>query len=64
VASLALGRLVKGKGLAEHEAIAALLSAAGRHLAIGAYSRHRAEHAIASGLRAGAKRPSRIEDAA
>ncbi|MHA6623911.1 bifunctional DNA primase/polymerase [Pseudonocardia sichuanensis] len=64
LASIALGQLVAGGALAEHDARAALLSAAGRHLAVGAYSHRQAEQTIASGLRAGAKRPRRIEDAA
>jgi hypothetical protein len=64
VAAIALGQLVAGGALAEHEATAALRSAAGRHLALRAYSQRQAEQTIASGLRAGAKRPRRIEDAA
>jgi hypothetical protein len=64
VAAIALGQLVAGGALAEHDARAALMSAAGRHLAVGAYSHRQAEQTIASGLRAGAKRPRRIEDAA
>ncbi|MEK6440901.1 bifunctional DNA primase/polymerase [Pseudonocardia sp. T1-2H] len=64
VASVALGQLVAGGSLDETEARAVLLSAAARHLALRAYSRRQAEQTIASGLRAGAKRPRRIEDAA
>jgi hypothetical protein len=62
VASVALGQLVAGGALAEHDARAVLLSAAGRHLALGAYSHHQAEQTITSGLRAGARRPRRIAD--
>jgi hypothetical protein len=64
IASVALGQLVAGGALAELDAHAALLAAAERHLALGAYSHRQAEQTIASGLRAGAKRPRRIEDAA
>ena len=62
LASIALGQLVAGGALAEHHARSALLDAAGRHLAIGAYSPHQAEQTITSGLRAGADRPRRIEE--
>lgn len=62
-ASIALGQLVAGGSLAEHEARVVLLSAAGRHIALGAYSTTAAEMTIASGFRAGARRPRRIEDA-
>jgi hypothetical protein len=64
VAAVALGQLVAGGSLAEQDARATLLSAAGRHLAAGAYSPRQAEQTIGSGLRAGAKRPRRIKDAA
>lgn len=64
IASVALGQLVAGGSLAESEARAVLISAAARHLAIRAYSPRQAEQTITSGLRAGAKRPRRIEDAA
>jgi hypothetical protein len=62
VAAVALGQLVAGGSLPEHHARGALLDAAGRHLAIGAYSAHQAEQTITSGLRAGAKRPRTITD--
>lgn len=64
VAAVALGQLVAGGSLDEDEARRTLHSAAARHLAIGAYSPRQAEQTISSGLRAGAKRPRRIEDAA
>jgi hypothetical protein len=64
VAAVALGQLVAGGSLPEHEARTTLLSAAARHLALRAYSPQQAEQTISSGLRAGAKRPRRIEDAA
>jgi hypothetical protein len=51
VASVALGQLVAGGALAEHEARGALLAAAGPHLAIGAYSPRQADQTITSGLR-------------
>ncbi|GAA3068461.1 bifunctional DNA primase/polymerase [Pseudonocardia yunnanensis] len=64
VASVALGQLVAGGTLPEADARAALISAAGRHLALRAYSPRQAEQTITSGLRAGARRPRRVEDAA
>jgi hypothetical protein len=64
VASVALGQLVAGGALAEHDARAALRSAAGKHVALRAYSAHQAELTINSGLRAGANRPRSIGDAA
>ncbi|MGH3611662.1 MAG: bifunctional DNA primase/polymerase [Pseudonocardia sp.] len=62
IASVALGQLVAGGALPEPDARAALLSAAGRHLALRAYSPRQAEQTITSGLRAGAKRPRTITD--
>jgi hypothetical protein len=62
IASVALGQLVAGGALAEHEARAVLFSAAGRHLALGAYSPRQAEQTITSGLTAGARRPRTITD--
>lgn len=64
VAAVALGQLVAGGSLAEAEARSALLGASAGHVSLGAYSRRQAEQTITSGLRAGAKRPRRIEDAA
>ena len=62
IAAVALGQLVAGGALPEHEARAVLLDAAGRHLALGAYSPRQAEQTITSGLRAGARRPRTITD--
>jgi hypothetical protein len=64
IASVALGQLVAGGSLAESDARAVLIGAAARHIALRAYGRRQAEQTITSGLRAGAKRPRRIEDAA
>ena len=54
-AAKALGELVAGGALAEHEAYAVLIDAASRHIAIGAYSHRQADQTIASGFRAGAR---------
>jgi hypothetical protein len=62
VAAVALGQLVAGGALAEHDARGALLTAAGPHLAVGAYSLRQAEQTITSGLTAGARRPRTIAD--
>jgi hypothetical protein len=62
VAAVALGQLVAGGALPEPDARAALLDAAARHVALGAYSPRQAEQTITSGLRAGARRPRRIDD--
>jgi Bifunctional DNA primase/polymerase, N-terminal len=64
LAAVALGQLVAGGALAEHEARAELRAAAAGHLAAGAYSAVQAEKTITSGLRAGARRPRRLGDAA
>ncbi|OLM03007.1 hypothetical protein Ae406Ps2_3007c [Pseudonocardia sp. Ae406_Ps2] len=64
VAAVALGQLVAGGALPEGEAWQVLRSACAGHVALGAYSAAQADKTIASGLRAGAKRPRRIEDAA
>jgi hypothetical protein len=58
--ALALGQLVAGQALTADEVTAVLLTAAGRHLACGAYSERQARQTIASGLRSGANRPRRI----
>ncbi|WP_435120176.1 bifunctional DNA primase/polymerase [Amycolatopsis thermoflava] len=59
-AAVALGQLVAGGALSAEEHEAALLTAAGRHVAEGAYSELQARKTIASGLRAGHNRPRRI----
>lgn len=64
IASVALGQLVAGGALPEPDARTVLLSAAGRHVALGAYSPAQAEKTITSGLHAGARRPRRIGEAA
>ncbi|OLM12119.1 hypothetical protein Ae505Ps2_2246 [Pseudonocardia sp. Ae505_Ps2] len=64
VAAVALGQLVAGGALPESEAWSTLRSACAGHVALGAYSAAQADKTITSGLRAGAKRPRRIEDAA
>ncbi|MQA62362.1 MAG: DNA primase [Actinophytocola sp.] len=60
VAALALGQLVAGGALPEAEVCDRLLTAAGRHIACGAYNQRQASQTIRSGLRAGAKRPRRM----
>lgn len=64
IAAVALGQLVAGGMLGDADARAALLAAAGAHLALGAYSPRQAEQTITSGLCAGAKRPRTITDPA
>jgi Bifunctional DNA primase/polymerase, N-terminal len=64
LAAVALGQLVAGGALPEHGARAELRAAAAPHLAAGAYSALQAEKTISSGLRAGARRPRRLGDAA
>jgi hypothetical protein len=64
LAAVALGQLVAGGALPEHDARAELRAAAGPHIAAGAYSPGQAEKTITSGLRAGARRPRRLGDAA
>jgi hypothetical protein len=59
-ASVALGQLVAGGALAEVDARAALLAAAGVHIAARAYSEREAHKTIASGIRAGANRPRQV----
>ncbi|MGD9526971.1 MAG: bifunctional DNA primase/polymerase [Dehalococcoidia bacterium] len=62
IASVALGQLVAGGALPETDARTALRSAAAGHVALGAYSPHQAEQTITSGLRAGTRRPRRLDD--
>jgi hypothetical protein len=64
LAAIALGQLVAGGGLPEHDARTELRAAAATHIAAGAYSPPQAEKTITSGLRAGARRPRRLGDAA
>jgi len=59
-AALALGQLVAGGALSEADVVAALVSAAARHIALGAYSERQAHQTIASGIRAGANRPRQV----
>ncbi len=59
-AAVALGQLVAGKELTEDEVTVQLLTAAGRHIAVGAYSEHQARATVASGVRRGANRPRRV----
>ncbi|MGI8817453.1 MAG: bifunctional DNA primase/polymerase [Pseudonocardia sp.] len=59
-AALALGQLVAGGALTDAEVTDALLGAAGKHIAVGAYSERQAGQTIASGIRAGANRPRQV----
>lgn len=60
VAAVALGQLVAGHALTTAEVTNKLLTAAGRHIAVGAYSEQQARATIASGLRKGMDRPRRV----
>lgn len=59
-AANALGQLVAGGALDEQEVTDLLLHAAQSHVAVGAYRWIQARKTIASGLRAGAKRPRKV----
>jgi hypothetical protein len=59
-AAVALGQLIAGQALTEQEVTAALLAAAGKHVALGAYNARQAAQTIASGIRAGANRPRQV----
>lgn len=59
-AANALGQLVAGGALSEQEVTDLLLDAAQGHVAAGAYRWTQARNTIASGLRAGAKRPRKV----
>lgn len=59
-AAVALGQLVAGGALGEHEVRAALRTAAGRHIGVRQFTTREAEKTITSGLQAGAHRPRRI----
>lgn len=61
IAATALGQLVAGGVLPAENVCAALLVAARDQIAAGAYDTRQAEATIASGLRAGTKRPRTIE---
>jgi hypothetical protein len=60
VAAVALGQLVAGNALTEAEHERELLTAAGRHVAVGAYSEEQARATIRSGLGKGRNRPRRV----
>ncbi len=59
-AAVALGQLVAGGALTDTEVSAALLGAASKHVALGAYSERQALNTIASGIRAGGNRPRQV----
>jgi hypothetical protein len=59
-AATALGQLVAGGALTAEEHERVLLTAAGRHITVGAYSEAQARRTIASGLRHGATRPRQV----
>ncbi|GAB1508181.1 bifunctional DNA primase/polymerase [Actinophytocola sp. KF-1] len=59
-AAFALGQLVAGGELAAADVEAALLTAAGRHIAAGAFTERKARQTIRSGIRNGAVRPRRV----
>jgi hypothetical protein len=60
IAAQALGQLVAGGQLTEHEVRDTLLHAAAGHLAVNAYSHNTAVNTITSGLKAGARRPRTV----
>lgn len=60
IAATALGQLVAGDALTEHDVYGVLLSAAEYPIAAGAYDARQARRTIASGLRAGAHRPRQV----
>jgi hypothetical protein len=59
-AAVALGQLVAGGALSTEEHERVLLTAAGRHIAVGAYSEQQARNTIRSGLRKGENRPRQV----
>lgn len=59
-AAVALGQLVAGGALTVEEHERVLVTAAGRHIAVGAYSERQARKTIASGLRHGQTRPRAV----
>lgn len=60
MSAVLLGQLVAGDEIPDWEVIAVLLGAAKRHVDAGAYTLREAHKTIQSGLRAGAKKPRRI----
>lgn len=61
IAACALGQLVAGGALPEHEARAVLERAAAGHLEAGAYGTRQRDKTITSGLRAGASSPRTLD---
>jgi hypothetical protein len=59
-AAVALGQLIAGGSLSEHDVRGILTDAAASQVAAGAYTAWEADKTIASGLRAGAKRPRTV----
>ncbi|MFL6126023.1 bifunctional DNA primase/polymerase [Actinophytocola sp.] len=59
-AAVALGQLVAGGALSEQDHERELLTAAGRHIAVGAFSDHQARATIRSGLNKGRNRPRQV----
>ena len=59
-AAFALGQLVAGGELSAVDVEAALLTAAGRHIAVGAFNERQARATIASGIAKGAVRPRQV----
>lgn len=59
-AAVALGQLVAGGALSEQDHERELLAAAGRHIAVGAYSERQALATIRSGLDKGRNRPRQV----
>jgi hypothetical protein len=60
IAAVALGQFVAGGELSEQDHERELLTAAGRHIAVGAYSEHQALATIRSGLDKGRNRPRQV----
>lgn len=59
-AAVALGQLVAGGALSEQDHERELLTAAGRHIAVGAFNERQARATIRSGLDKGRNRPRRV----
>lgn len=60
IAATALGQLVAGDALTEHDVYDVLLTAAREHITTAAYDTRQARRTIASGLAAGAHRPRQV----